>query len=159
PGDTAHVMLITGAEPANVLVTTEGNGLYSTQVVTSSGGSVTVDVPIQPEYAPNFYVSATFIRGNKLYVGNKSLTVPPTQHVLKGDLQPSKPQYQPGQPGAYTIKATDAAGKPVAGADFSLGVVDEAIYAIEPETASSIVSAFYGKVYTNVSTETSLTFY
>ena len=159
PGDTAHVMLITGAEPANILVTTEGNGLYTAQVVKSSGGSVTVDVPIRPEYAPNFYVSAAFIRGNKLYVGNKSLTVPPTQHVLKVDLQPSKPQYQPGQPGVYTIKATDASGKPVAGADFSLGVVDEAIYAIEPDAATSIVSAFYGKVYANVSTDSSLTYY
>ena len=82
-----------------MLVTTEGNGLYTAQVVKSTGGSVTVDVPIRPEYAPNFYVSAAFIRGNKLYVGNKSLSVPPTQHVLKVDLQPSKPQYQPGQAG------------------------------------------------------------
>ena len=89
--------------------------------------------PIQPEFAPNFYVSAAFIRDNKFYSGNKSLKVPPTQHLLKVDLQPSKPQYQPGQPGAYTIKATDSSGKPVA-AEFSLGVVDEAIYAIQPET-------------------------
>ena len=98
PGDTAHVLIVTGKEPASVLVTAEGNGLYSAQVIKSNGGSITVDVPIQPEYAPNFYVSATFIRGNKLYQGNKSLSVPPTQHELKVDLQPSKPQYQPGRP-------------------------------------------------------------
>jgi len=159
PGDTAHVMLITGAEPASVLVTTEGNGLYSSQIVKSSGGSVTVSVPIQQEFAPNFYVSATFIRGNKLYMGNKSLSVPPTQHVMNVELQPSQTQYQPGQAGAYTIKATDSSGKPVAGADFSLGVVDEAIYAIEPDAVPSIVSAFYGTVYTKVSTESSLTYY
>ena len=133
-----------------MLVTAEGNGLYSEQVVKSSGGSVTVDVPIRPEFAPNFYVSAAFIRDNKFYSGNKSLKVPPTQHELKVELQPSKPQYEPGQPGAYTIKATDSSGKPVADADFSLGVVDEAIYAIEPETVGSIVSAFYGTVYSKV---------
>ena len=159
PGDTAHVLIVTGAQPATVLVTAEGNGLYSQQVIKSSGGSVTVDVPVQPEFAPNFYVSASFIRDNKFYSGNKSLKVPPTQHELKVELQPSKPQYQPGQPGAYTIKATDAAGKPVAGADFSLGVVDEAIYAIEPETVGSIVSAFYGTVYSKVSTDSSLSYY
>jgi uncharacterized protein YfaS (alpha-2-macroglobulin family) len=158
PGDTAHVLIVTGKEPASVLVTAEGNGLYSAQVIKSSGGSITVDVPIQPEFAPNFYVSAVFIRGNKLYQGNKSLSVPPTQHELKVDLQPSKPQYQPGQPGAYTIKATDASGKPVS-AEFSLGVVDEAIYAIEPESVGSIVSAFYGTVYSKVSTDSSLTYY
>jgi uncharacterized protein YfaS (alpha-2-macroglobulin family) len=159
PGDTAQIMLITGTEPASVLITTEGNGLYSSQVVRSSGGSIAVDVSIQPEFAPNFYVAAAFIRGNKFYVGSKSLSVPPSQHVMKVELQPSKPQYQPGQPGAYTIKATDASGKPVAGADFSLGVVDEAIYAIEPEAVPNIVTAFYGTVYSKVSTESSLTYY
>jgi uncharacterized protein YfaS (alpha-2-macroglobulin family) len=159
PGDTAHVLIVTGKEPTSVLVGAEGNGLYSAQVVKSNGGSVTVDIRVQPEFAPNFYVSAAFIRDNKFYSGNKSLKVPPTQHVMTVNLTPSKPQYQPGQPGAYTIKATDSAGKPVAGADFSLGVVDEAIYAIEPETVGSIVNAFYGTIYSKVTTDSSLSYY
>ena len=133
PGDTAHVLIVTSKEPTSVLVTAEGNGLYSGQVIKSNGGSITVDVPIKPEYAPNFYVAAVFIRGNKLYQGSKSLTVPPTQHELNVQLLPSKPQYQPGEAASYTIKATDNSGKPVV-AEFSLGVVDEAIYAIKPET-------------------------
>ena len=47
PGDTAHVLIVTGKEPASVLVTAEGNALYSGQVIRSNGGSVTVDVPDQ----------------------------------------------------------------------------------------------------------------
>ena len=73
-------------------------------------------------------------------------------------LVPSKPQYQPGEAASYTIKASDSSGKPIA-AEFSLGVVDEAIYAIKPETVGSIMNAFYGKVYSQVSTETSLSYY
>ena len=107
PGDTAHVLIVTGKEPASVLVTAEGNGLYSGQVIKSNGGSVAVDIPVKPEYAPNFYVGAVFIRGNKLYEGSKSLNVPPTQHQLNVQLLPSKPQYQPGEAASYTIKATD----------------------------------------------------
>ncbi len=158
PGETAHVLIVTPKEPTSVLVTAEGNGLYTGQVIKSAGGSITVDVPIQPEYAPNFYVAAVFIRNNKLYQGSKSLTVPPLQHQLNVQLLPSKPQYQPGEAASYTIKASDSAGKPIA-AEFSLGVVDEAIYAIKPEVAGSIMNAFYGKVYSQVSTETSLTYY
>ncbi|MGC2109415.1 MAG: alpha-2-macroglobulin family protein, partial [Candidatus Korobacteraceae bacterium] len=158
PGETAHVLIVTGKEPTSVLVTAEGNALYSGQVIKSSGGSVSVDVPIKPEYAPNFYVAAVFIRGNKLYQGSKSLNVPPTQHEIKVELQPSKPQYQPGEAATYTIKASDAGGKPLA-AEFSLGVVDEAIYAIKPDTTGSIMNAFYGHVYSQVSTDTSLTYY
>ena len=141
-----------------MLVTAEGNGLYSGQVIKSNGGSVTVDVPVKPEYAPNFYVAADFIRANKLYEGSKSLNVPPTQHELNVQLLPSKPQYQPGEAATYTIKASDSSGKPVV-AEFSLGVVDEAIYAIKPETIGSITNAFYGRVYSQVSTETSLSYY
>jgi uncharacterized protein YfaS (alpha-2-macroglobulin family) len=158
PGDMAHVLIVTGKDPASVLVTAEGNGLYSAQVIKSNGGSITVDVPIKPEYAPNFYVVATFIRGNKLYQGSKSLSVPPTQHELKVDLTPSKAQYLPGEAASYTIKATDTSGKPVS-AEFSLGVVDEAIYAIQPETVLPILKAFYGTVYSKVNTDTSLTYY
>jgi uncharacterized protein YfaS (alpha-2-macroglobulin family) len=159
PGDTAHVLVVTGKEPASVLVTSEGNGLYSGQVIKSTAGSITVDVPIKPEYAPNFYVAAVFIRGNKLYQGSKSLTVPAVQHQLNVQLTPSKPQYQPGEAAAYALKVTNASGKPVAGADFSLGVVDEAIYAIRPESVGSIMNAFYGRIYSKVGTDTSLTYY
>ncbi|HZP22051.1 MAG TPA: alpha-2-macroglobulin family protein, partial [Terriglobales bacterium] len=158
PGDVAHVLIVTGKEPTSVLVTTEGNALYSGQVVKSAGGSIAVDVPVKAEYAPNFYIGAVFIRDNKLYEGSKSLSVPPTQHELNVQLVPSKPQYQPGESASYTIKASDSSGK-AAVAEFSLGVVDEAIYAIKPDTAGTILNAFYGKVYSQVSTESSLSYY
>ena len=38
-------------------------------------------------------------------------------------------------------------------------MVDEAIYAIEPESVGSILNAFYGTVYSKVSTDSSLTYY
>ena len=158
PGDVAHVLIVTGSGPATVLVTAEGNALYSGQVITSNGGSVAVDVPVKPEYAPNFYVGAVFIRDNKLFEGSKSLSVPPTAHELNVQLVPSKPQYLPGEAASYTIKASDSSGKPAV-AEFSLGVVDEAIYAIKPDTAGTILNAFYGKVYSQVSTESSLSYY
>ncbi len=158
PGDVAHVLIVTGNGPASVLVTAEGNALYSGQLIKSSGGSIAVDVPVKPEYVPNFYVGAVFIRDNKLYEGSKSLTVPPTQHELNVQLVPSKPQYQPGESASYTIKANDSSGRPVV-AEFSLGVVDEAIYAIKPETVGTILNAFYGRVYSQVSTESSLSYY
>jgi len=158
PGDVAHVLIVTGNTPASVLVTAEGNALYSGQVIRSNGGSVAVDVPVKPEYAPNFYVGAVFIRDNKLYEGSKSLSVPPTAHELNVQLVPSKPQYLPGEAASYTIKASDSSGKPAV-TEFSLGVVDEAIYAIKPDTAGTILNAFYGKVYSQVSTESSLSYY
>lgn len=157
PGDTAHVLILTNG-PAHVLVTTEGADLFTQRVVNVTGPTVTVDVPILNTYAPNFFVNATFLRDNTVFEGSKSISVPPEEHKLAVEVKPSKAQYQPGEAANYTVKATDSSGKPVA-AEFSLGVVDEAIYSIHPELAEDIVKAFYGTVYNRVSTENSLSYY
>ena len=134
PGDTAHVLIVTGKEPASVLVTAEGNGLYSGQVIKSSGGSITVDVPIKPEYAPNFYVAAVFIRGNKLYQGIEEPdgAADAARAECAICCRRSRSISRAKRP-ATPSRRRDSSGKPVA-AEFSLGVVDEAIYAIKPET-------------------------
>src|SRR5262249_56077311 len=44
-------------------------------------------------------------------------------------------------------------------AEFSVGVVDEAIYAIRPEATTDILKFFYGRVFNRVSTDSSLSYY
>jgi uncharacterized protein YfaS (alpha-2-macroglobulin family) len=158
PGDSAKVLIMAGPNPVNILVTSEGLSLQSRQVVHSKGGPLTVNVPIRAENAPNFYINAAFVRENKLYQGSKSISVPPSSFKLNVQLQPSKPQFKPGEAASYTIRATDAEGKP-ASAEFSVGVVDEAIYAIRPEATTDILKFFYGRVFNRVSTDSSLSYY
>src|SRR5205807_5892064 len=67
-------------------------------------------------------------------------------------------QFKPGEAAKYNITAKDAAGRPVAG-EFSLGVVDEAIYAVEPDRMPDIHQFFYGQAGNRVATESSLSFY
>lgn len=158
PGEVAKVLIVTGVPDAHVLVTTEGRGLLSRQVVAATGPTVTVEVPIRPEYAPNVFVSAAFIRDNQVYQGSKSLKVPPVEHQLTVEVEASKKEYQPGETGVFTVTARDHTGQPVA-AEFSLGVVDEAIYAIRPELAQDIVRFFYGRTDNRVNTDSSLDYY
>jgi hypothetical protein len=158
PGDTAHVAVIGADDDAHILVTVEGSYLYNRQVLTNRGSGFTMDFPIRTEFAPNVFVAATYIKDNKLYKGQKSVSVPPTEQALNVELKPSKPQFEPGESAVYTIRAHDAAGRPVQG-EFSLGVVDEAIYAIRPEINGNILGAFYRKTWNQVTTETSLSYY
>jgi alpha-2-macroglobulin len=144
PGDTAKVMIMAGQNPVSILVTSEGVGLLNRQVVRNQGGPVMVEVPIRAENAPNFYLTATFLKDDKLHKGSKSLAVPADALKLNVQLQSSKPQFQPGEAASYTIIAKDAQGKP-ASAEFSVGVVDEAIYAIRPEAATDILKFSYGR--------------
>jgi uncharacterized protein YfaS (alpha-2-macroglobulin family) len=158
PGDVAKVLIVNGAPDTYVLVTAEGRELYSKQVVKAAQSTITVEVPIRPEYIPNFYVNATFEREGKLFEGSKSISVPATGQQLKIEVTPSKPEFKPGEPATYTILSRDAADKPVS-AELSLGVVDEAIYSVRPEATPDIFKFFYGKTYNRISTSSSLSYY
>lgn len=158
PGEVAKILIVTSAPGAHILLTTEGRAILTRQVVVASAATVTVEVPIRPEYAPNFYVSAAFLRESQLYEGSKSIKVPPLERQLTVELESSKSEYKPGEPAVISVTARDHTGKPVS-ADFSLGVVDEAIYAIRPEVGQDIIKFFYGQTYNRVHTSSSLSYY
>jgi hypothetical protein len=157
PGDTAKVLI--AAKPGSRLwVTAEGQTVHQSMFVEAKGSSVTVDIPVAREYAPNFFVSAVMMQDNQLVQGSKRIKVPPKDRYLNVKLTPSKPQFKPGEPAVYTVEAKDASGKPAA-AEFSVGVVDEAIYAIRPEAAPDIRGFFYGPEYNRVSMDSSMNYY
>src|SRR5207302_2422408 len=158
PGDTAHLLVMTGVPDTHVLVTTEGRTIQSRQVVKANGQSVMVSIPIGADNQPNVWVSAVFVKDNTLYTGTKNLKVPADQQKLTVALTPSQAQFKPGEPARYNISAKDSTGTPVVG-EFSLGVVDEAIYAVEPDRTGDIHQFFYGSVGDGVGTESSLSFY
>jgi alpha-2-macroglobulin len=157
-GDTAHVLVLTGMPEAYLLVTTEARTIQTKRVVHATSSSVTIDVPITSEQQPNVFLTAVFIRDNKLYSSSKSLKVPAVQQKLQIDIQPSQEQFQPGQKASYTLLVHDSNGKPVS-SELSIGVVDEAIYAIRPDMNGDPHDYFYGPAYDRVFVESSLNFY
>ncbi len=52
----------------------------------------------------------------------------------------------------------DSAGKPVADADLSFGVVDEAIYSLYPDTSGDIVKQLYPERYVYAEVTSSLSY-
>lgn len=157
-GDTAHVLVLTGMPDAYLLVTTEARTIQSRKIVHATSPSVTVDIPIQSEQQPNTYVTAVFLHDNRLYQSSRNLKVPAVQQRLQIEIQPSQKQFQPGQKAIYALTVHDADGKPVA-SELSIGVVDEAIYAIHPDSSGDILDSFFGTAYNRVSTTSSLEFY
>ena len=159
PGDTAKVLIATGAAGTPVLVTAEGSRLQSARVVRSKEAAVLFEVPIRAEDEPGFFISAAFMRGGELHQGLKRIKVPPEDHKLDLKISTDRPQYQPGQTATYRIQAVDSKGQPAARANLSLGVVDEAIYAIQRDTVPDILTFFFGTVADRVNTESSLGYY
>lgn len=157
-GETAKVLVATGVPECDVWVSLEGKELYWSKVLRVKGGSTVVEVPVQGKYAPNVFLEAVFVKNNTLYRGSKALKVPPVEKQIQVELSSSKPEYKPGEPAVLTVAAKDHAGRPVE-AEFSVGVVDEAIYAIKREAQPDIVNVFYGRQWNRVGTETSLNYY
>ncbi|MBE7157744.1 MAG: alpha-2-macroglobulin, partial [Rhodospirillales bacterium] len=160
PGDTAKVMVVTGGTNIPVLMTVEGRDIQSHTIIRgNTGGTATLTVPITKSNEPGLFVSASFLKNGKLFNSTKRLRVPPEDHKLNIQLSTDKPDYRPGQTARYHISVKSPDGKPVKQTDLSLGVVDEAIYAIEKDNTPDLLNTFYGRDYNQVQSLDSLTYY
>ncbi|MBI5280408.1 MAG: alpha-2-macroglobulin, partial [Candidatus Solibacter usitatus] len=158
PGDTAKVLIVAGVPECDLWLSLEGKTLYWSRFIAVQGGTASVEVPIESSHAPNVFLEAVFVRDNTLYRGSKSIKVPPVEKQIQVEVKTAKAEYKPGEPAAFSVVARDHKGQPLS-AEFSLGVVDEAIYAIKRETQPDILSSFYGRVWNRVSTDSSLHYY
>ncbi len=158
PGETAHLLIVTHEPGARVLVTTEGQQVYSYALHEATTDSLTVDIPIEERYEPNFFVGVTFLKNEQLFESTKNISVPAAEKVLKVTVETDKAQYRPNDKVTYALTTQDEQGHPVS-AEVSLGVVDEAIYAIQPDTVLPPEKTFYAKQWNKVFTQFSTTYW
>jgi alpha-2-macroglobulin len=158
PGDTAHLSIMSPVDNFHALVIATGYTTEFRKVMFSPGKALTFDLPITPDAQPNLSVTATFIRNDQLYQAYLSVRVPPVQQQLQIDITPAAQVFQPQQTASYDVFARDWQGKPVS-ADFSFGVVDEAIYSLYPDSSGDMVKKLYPDRYSYASVESSLQYY
>jgi uncharacterized protein YfaS (alpha-2-macroglobulin family) len=158
-GETAKLLIVTGHPNTAVYLAIEGRSVRLYKLLRSPDSTVSYDLPVTINDEPGINVSAAFVRDGVFHNGLKYVSIPPVEHQMNVEIATDKPQYQPGQTAEYNIAATDTDGKPVPHAEFSLGVVDEAIYAIRPDNAGDILNFFFAREYNRVYTENSFNYY
>ncbi len=158
PGETAHVLAMLPTDQAHLLVTTELLTVMNTQRIDAAGRAVMIDVPIEARYVPNVYLSVVYVKDGEMYSADKMLAVPARDKFLNLTVVPNKQEYKPRDVASYTVVARNADGSPAPGAEVSLGVVDEAIYSIRPDTAGDIRRSFYGRQFNRVQTNFSTSY-
>jgi alpha-2-macroglobulin len=158
PGDTAHISILSNVDNFHPLVIATGYTVEFCKVMFSPGKSLTFDLPITPDAQPNLELNVAFIRNDQLYQANLSIKVPPLQQQLQVDITPDKQVFQPQQTAGYDVFARDWQGKPVS-ADFSFGVVDEAIYSLYPDSSGDMVKKLYPDRYVFAAIDSSLQYY
>lgn len=149
PGETAKAMItapLTGNEGAEAIISVEGTRIYSYKVVPMTATAQLVEVPIDPTFVPNAFVTVTLVaKKHQYYTCEKMIRVSPQQNFLNISVAADKKKYRPGETAKYTIKATHLDGTPAPNTEVSLGLVDESIYAIQPDTTQNIQKFFYRK--------------
>jgi alpha-2-macroglobulin len=158
-GDTAKILIVTGRPNTAVYVTVEGRGVRQYKILRSAESTASFEVPTTANDEPGISVNAAFVRDGTFHDGSIYIKVPPVDHQLNVSIATDKPQYLPGQKAEYNIAVTDVAGKPVPNAEFSLGVVDEAIYGIRPDNGEDILKFFFNRDYNRVATENSFNYF
>jgi len=123
PGDTAHLSVITQVDGFHALITASGYTVEFRKVLNSSGKVLNFDLPITKDSQPNLTVDVVFLNDEKIYQGQRNISVPTTQQKLQLTITPASETFQPQQSAVYDVTAHDATGAPVS-ADLSFGVVD-----------------------------------
>ncbi len=124
--------------PALVLMTHEGEGVISYEVIEIGPGEKLVEFPVDHSHFPNFVFAVALMDGNRLESASLPFTV---ERQLKITIQPEKQEYLPGENARITVDVKDHLGDPVE-SEFSLALVNEALFARYSDPAGDIIDFF-----------------
>jgi len=161
-GDTAEVLVQAPFYPAEGVLTLRRSGIVSAQRFKMDGASYTLKIPIEEAYTPNFHVQVDLVGAavrtddegkaqDKLpkrpaYAkGELNLQVPPLSRKLAVEAKPREKALEPGGETTVDVEVRDASGKPVAGSELAVVVVDEAVLALTGYRIGDPISTFYSQ--------------
>ena len=152
PGEVARFTIKGQAPRSAVLVTKEGQQVSWRQVVRPGPGGPTVDVPIAEADIGDIWVNVAFLADDQVFLAEKRVKVPEVSRQLQVSIQPEQPISRPGLPAAFLVAVSGPDGRPLR-AQVSLGVIDEAVYGVKPDTTADPVRFFYRREYSLVGTQ------
>lgn len=163
-GDEA-LALITFPEPvSDALLSLERDKVEATALLSKGGDWLTLEklsdtqyrarIPVKGNFAPNLTFSVLYTKGGQYSFQNAGIKV--TTPQIDVAIATDKQTYRPGDTVSVDL-TTLFAGKPIP-AHLTVSVVDEMIYALQPEVAPTIDQFFYHPRRNNVRTSASLSF-
>jgi uncharacterized protein YfaS (alpha-2-macroglobulin family) len=153
PGETAEVLLRAPFFPARGLLSVEHGGIVRTETLRMEGATHVLRLPITERDVPNLQLRVELVgaprgeseevRGTDYASGVLTLSVPPRTRTLRVRAAPRDTVLEPGGKTVVEVEVRDAAGRPAAGAEVALVVVDEAVLALTGYRLPDPVATFY----------------
>lgn len=160
-GETAQILVQAPFFPAKAVMTLRRGGIVQTEHFTMTGSTHTLSIPLKDEYIPNLHVQVDLAgaaaRGASaddnrpvFAMGEVNLSIPPLTYKLAVTATPREREVPPKGETVVDLELKDAAGKPVAGGEVALVVVDEAVLALTSYQLPDPLAAFYPERNTGV---------
>lgn len=149
-GEICRALIVTTTPGANVLITTQNENILSYRTERIEGTSKLIEIPVEANATPNFYISVSYVSGGGFFSASKNVMVIPETKFLTVNIGTDKTTYKPKDEASMMIKVSDNLGNPVRNAEVSVGIVDESIYAIKPDNTKDIKGFFYAPKYNSV---------
>jgi uncharacterized protein YfaS (alpha-2-macroglobulin family) len=154
PGDTAEVLVRAPFAPAEGVLTVRRQGIVKLQRFTMKSAAETLTVKIEDGWAPGVGLAVNLSgaepRGedSKLTrpafaAGAARLKIPPRDRALLISAEARDNALEPGATTIVDLDAKDAQGKPAAGAELAVAVVDEAVLALSSYKLPDPMEVFY----------------
>ncbi|HEV3483807.1 MAG TPA: hypothetical protein VG106_00255, partial [Vicinamibacterales bacterium] len=148
-GETASAIVVTPSSGRWAVLTLFGDDILDTQVLRLDGTAKLVQVRVEEQHAPNFFVTATSIFDRVLSTDTERIVVPPVEHFIDVEVKADREEYGPRQEGTVTVTTRDENGRPVA-AEVALAVSDEAVTAIQQDPAGDPRRFFFNETRTSM---------
>ena len=137
-GQDSNVRIHSRLDKGLALLTFEGETILRYQIVDLKRNHNELPFSVGHDLFPNFRLAAAVIDGRDLRTASKKFSV---ERELKVTLKPLKDAFLPGEEGKVEISVTDQVGKPVE-AELSLALVNEALFAVFPDSLTPILDFF-----------------
>jgi hypothetical protein len=152
PGETAELLVAGRYARGPALLTFEREDVVRHALVQLASATSLVPIRIEEWMKPGVGIGVSFVRHGDLYVGDATVSVPPSEKLLRLKVTADKSKYIPGERAWLGVEALDLAGRPVR-AQASLGLVDEAVYLVREDKTPAPEDVFYSTQPSAVRTE------
>ena len=148
-GASETIRIHSRLKPVHALITFEGETIINYDVVLLESGMTPVQFTVGHKHFPDFYLGVAAIDQRQLRTNRKHFTVQRQLNLAvswkrgNSKLEANNPlhSYLPGEVAELQIRATDQLANPVK-AEFSLALVDEALFAVYKDAVMSINDFF-----------------
>jgi len=126
-----------------VCLFTENTGMLKSQVLSLSPGDHKITIETLRAWAPSLKCTATLLDGKRIESDWDRCYLLPREKFLTLEIETDRDDYKPGEKCVSELKVVDYRGRPVARADISLGVVDEAVYQLLYDPTPDLQTFFH----------------